>query len=124
MLAFAARHVKKRAEIVDVMRCCCLALFTIFVMAGSHAATEPSVRSQSEPRARIVVADDLDAVAAFNPRPERVEELFNRGLLAFTEKPTREEAWRSLVSYRTSSPRGCSPTTKSFFPSLLGSGAQ
>jgi len=45
-----------------------------------------------------VVAENLDAVAAFNPRPERVEELFNRGLLAFTEKPTREEAWRSLVS--------------------------
>lgn len=49
-------------------------------------------------RARVVIAEDRDAVNAFNPRPERVDALFNLGLLAFTGKPNREAAWKSLVS--------------------------
>src|SRR5262245_34325472 len=49
-------------------------------------------------KARVVIAEDVNSIAAFNPRPDKVEDLINRGLLAFTGKATREDAWRSLVT--------------------------
>ncbi|MCI0540457.1 MAG: DUF362 domain-containing protein [Verrucomicrobiales bacterium] len=57
-----------------------------------------SVRSEPAPHARVIMAENTNAVVAFSSQAERVEDVFDRGLLAFTGKASREEAWRSIVS--------------------------
>jgi hypothetical protein len=44
------------------------------------------------------VVEDARAVVAFNPVPERVETLVQRGIIALTGKDTAQAAWGSLVS--------------------------
>lgn len=67
---------------------------------GDVQATQPALSSllhESVPQARVVIAEDRDAVVAFNPRPERVESLVNRGIIAFTGGSSLGAAWRSIV---------------------------
>src|SRR5687768_1597874 len=86
----------------DVMRCLpfgwCIVLLCVGRALGETDTTGVSALPQSAARARVVIAEDASAVVAFSPRPERVEDVFNRGLLAFTGKANREEAWRDIVS--------------------------
>ena len=85
-----------------VTRCLPFVFCAALLCTAQHlVATDPapnSVLPQSVSRARVVIAEDSNAVVAFSAQPERVEELFNRGLLAFTEKANREQAWKSIVS--------------------------
>lgn len=68
------------------------------VRAANSEPAAVSVRSQSAPRARVAIAEDLGSISTFNPDAGRVEQLLNRSLLIFTGKATREMAWRGLVS--------------------------
>lgn len=49
-------------------------------------------------RARVIIAQDPQAIASFNPSPEKIEELLRRGLTNLTGRSTATAAWRSLVS--------------------------
>jgi hypothetical protein len=51
-----------------------------------------------KPPGRVVIVHDSEATLAFQPRPEKVRALLNRGLTALTGKATPAKAWRSLVS--------------------------
>jgi hypothetical protein len=44
------------------------------------------------------MAQESDATVAFNPQPERIPPIIERGLTLLTGKPSLTEAWRSLVS--------------------------
>lgn len=80
--------------------------FALLAAIGARAfGGEPSslgsysnVRSESPSRARVVIVEDSDAVAAFSARPQEVESLFNRGLLRLTDRENVTAAWLSLVS--------------------------
>lgn len=49
-------------------------------------------------RARVVVAGDPKATVAFQPQPEKVRALVNRGLLRFAGKTNLALAWKTFVS--------------------------
>ncbi|MBI4657682.1 MAG: DUF362 domain-containing protein [Verrucomicrobia bacterium] len=49
-------------------------------------------------RARVFVVEDLTAIRAFNPQPERIQAMVDRGLEAVTGRNTVASAWRNLVS--------------------------
>lgn len=48
-------------------------------------------------RARVVTVQDPEATEAFEPRPERVRAMVDRGITALTGKQTVAGAWRSIV---------------------------
>jgi hypothetical protein len=86
-----------------------------------------SPRDFNEARARVVIVEDPDAVTVFRPRPQRVEEMFTRGLLTLTGKDDTRSAWLSLVSPEdvigikvTSTPGGTSGTR----PSVVAAAVQ
>lgn len=49
-------------------------------------------------RARVVIAQDDEATAAFEPRPGKIPALVQRGLTSLTGQATPAAAWRSLIS--------------------------
>src|SRR6185369_4094504 len=58
----------------------------------------PILRDQSKPFARVVIVHDPIATLAFEPRPERIVSMVNRGITAWTGKPNPAAAWRSLLT--------------------------
>ena len=58
----------------------------------------PIIRDNAKPPARVVIVHDPAATDTFQPRPEIVLNMLNRGLTAFTGKTTPTAAWQSLVS--------------------------
>jgi len=52
------------------------------------------------PRSRVVVVEDAQATEAFEPRPERIVRMVERGMTNLTGKPTAPAAWLSLVSVK------------------------
>lgn len=54
--------------------------------------------SAAGPRARVVIVHDPDATDAFEPRPDHVRAMVDRGIITLTGKPTVAQAWLSLVS--------------------------
>lgn len=54
--------------------------------------------TNAPPRAKIVVVEDLRAMDAYQPRPDKIEAMVNRGITNLTGKPTLRAAWLSLVS--------------------------
>jgi len=58
----------------------------------------PIVHDNAKPPARVVIVHDPAATDTFQPRPEVVRGMVNRGLTTFTGKHTPTEAWQSLVS--------------------------
>ena len=69
----------------------------ILPVAGS-AADSFNTTSNASATAKVWLVEDARATEAFRPRPENVQEMLKRGILALTGKVTPEEAWRSLVS--------------------------
>jgi hypothetical protein len=47
---------------------------------------------------RVVMVEDAQATSAFEPRPDVVQGMVDRGLLKFTGKENIAEAWRAVVS--------------------------
>lgn len=47
---------------------------------------------------RVIVVQSTNAIFDFQPDTAAVQSMVNRGLIAFTGKPTERAAWRSLVS--------------------------
>ena len=86
------------ADLFQVMRCLSLA----FCFAWSWPDGQLGAAELAPPRCRSArtrcIAEDTNAILAFSAQPERVEEIFNRGLLAFTGKTSLEQAWSSIVS--------------------------
>jgi hypothetical protein len=58
----------------------------------------PGLRDNSKPPARVVIVRDPQATVAFQPRPEKVRAMVNRGIMVWTGKKTVAAAWRSLIS--------------------------
>ena len=58
----------------------------------------PGLREPGKPSARVVIVHDPEATEAFQPRPEKIAAMLNRGLATLTGKPAPGPAWRSLVS--------------------------
>ena len=76
-------------------------LLIFILVAGLGLRVERAGGIEPPPaRANVIIAEDREAIDAFNVRPERVEALFQRGLLALTGKSSPEAAWRGLVSTR------------------------
>ena len=58
----------------------------------------PGLRETGKPSARVVIVHDPEATEAFQPRPQKILAMINRGLATLTGKPAPGPAWRSLVS--------------------------
>ncbi len=77
----------------------------IFVAICVAAAVSLSGRGGASARAgatpvasRVVMVEDAQATSAFEPRPDIVQGMVDRGLLKFTGKENIAEAWRAVVS--------------------------
>lgn len=72
----------------------------IVAMLTASAPAQPaySALPQNLVRARVLMARDPQAVSLFEPVPARVKVMFDRALLALTEKTSVSMAWLSLVS--------------------------
>ncbi len=69
--------------------CCFFPLLTL-------AQTPPARPAPAD--ARVVIAQDDAATSAFEPRPEKIPALVQRGLTNLTGRTSATAAWRSLVS--------------------------
>jgi hypothetical protein len=49
-------------------------------------------------RARVVIAENPRATAAFEPQPKIVQSMVDGGILKLTGKPDLKQAWRAIVS--------------------------
>ncbi|MBM3837051.1 MAG: DUF362 domain-containing protein [Verrucomicrobia bacterium] len=70
------------------------------MLAWTLAAAEPPAfpgPGQAK-RARVVVVEDPQAMIAFDPQPERIEDMVRRGLTAITGRRNVAAAWQSLMS--------------------------
>ncbi|MBI2950175.1 MAG: DUF362 domain-containing protein [Verrucomicrobia bacterium] len=77
-----------------------LAVFMATMLALAPASAEsPSFPGPGQAkRARVVIAEDPQAMIVFDPQPERIEGLVRRGLSAMTGRGHAAAAWRSLMS--------------------------
>lgn len=73
-------------------------LGTVAIFAQTAPKTAALPREDSPARARVVITRDPEATDAFQPRPERVAVMLNRGLTNLTTRSTVAAAWQSLVS--------------------------
>ncbi|MEO6183610.1 MAG: hypothetical protein ABIP71_11035, partial [Verrucomicrobiota bacterium] len=64
----------------------------------TDAASTLFSRESPTPAARVVIVTDPEATIAFQPQPEKVRSLVNRGLLQLTGKTNVALAWRTFVS--------------------------
>ncbi len=69
-----------------------------FIAFLGTATAEPNLSKRPLASARVVVAEQVGATEMFVPRPEVVPELFQKGLLHFTNRKDETDAWLSLVS--------------------------
>ncbi len=97
MVTSAARSVKKR-PVFAVFKRFFLLTAGLLLSLQTHAAPTLFSRETPGPAARVVVATDPDATIAFQPQPEKVRALVNRGLLQLTGKTNIALAWRTFVS--------------------------
>ncbi len=76
---------------------CCLCFF-LPLLAAAQTPAHPPALHPATPHARVVIAQDDAATDAFQPRPEKVHGLVQRGLTNLTGLVSATAAWRSLVS--------------------------
>jgi hypothetical protein len=69
----------------------------LFLLNAGGADTIFS-REELSHGARVVVASDPNATLAFQPQPEKVRALFNRGLLQFAGKTDVARSWLNFVT--------------------------
>ena len=75
-----------------------LLIASLLLSLQTEAAPSLFSREIAAPAARVVIASDPAATIAFQPQPEKVRALVERGLLRLTGKTSVALAWRSLVS--------------------------
>src|SRR5438270_7194023 len=83
------------------LKICCwsLCLLAPWALSGqTNRFLFPMLRESTKPAARVVIVRDPEATEAFQPRPEIVRALLNRGLATLTGKLAPGAAWRTLVS--------------------------
>ena len=100
VVAFAARRVKKRPSFAVIRRTIItwILLMDAVLVLKLTSAEPPSLLGPGLPkRARVVIVQDSEAIAEFNPRFEKIEEMVNRGLAMITGKNTAAGAWQSLM---------------------------
>jgi hypothetical protein len=73
-------------------------MFTLSAPEWRAAATDFSTIVATNTTARIVIAQGDNLLNAYLPDDERVEAVFNRGLLQFTHAANVSAAWHSLVT--------------------------
>lgn len=62
----------------------------------SQGETPP--RAPSSIRSRVVIVENRESISAFNPNPDILNQMIERGLTSLTGKSGAQESWRSLVS--------------------------
>lgn len=67
-------------------------------MTWLASGAEPFRALPAAPKARVVVVEDREAIASFQPDLDRVQAMIVRGLTNLTGQPTASAAWLSLVS--------------------------
>jgi hypothetical protein len=75
----------------------CVALGWILT-GSSRAESLSGLGSGGPPRARVVLVEDARAMFAFDPDPEVVEQMVNKGIQVCTSRESVAAAWSSLVS--------------------------
>jgi Domain of unknown function (DUF362) len=71
----------------------------LLAMFGRTAqAADTSLFGDSKSRARVVIVQDPEATEAFQPRPQRINAMIERGLTNLLGTATLSAAWRSLVT--------------------------
>lgn len=72
----------------------------LIVAAAANAQTNAlfSPAGSSSTRARVVIVEDPAATDAFEPRPDRIQAMVDRGITNLTGKASVAAAWLSLVS--------------------------
>jgi len=76
-----------------------LSLVLLLHLSPTVAAAETSGPGrESSRRARVVMVQEADATVTFNPQPEKIPRMIERGLLGLTGKANLRDAWLSLVS--------------------------
>ena len=80
------------------MRFICRLYFFLPLLAVAQTPVHPPALHPATPHARVVIAQDDEATDAFQPRPEKVRGLVQRGLTNLTGLASASAAWRSFVS--------------------------
>src|SRR5690242_10770007 len=65
------------------------------------ACAQPLPFSKTSPTpaaSRVLVVEDGSATVAFEPRPDAVRNMVNRGMVNFTRQTNAASAWRTLVA--------------------------
>lgn len=75
-----------------------LLIASLLLSFQTDAASTLFSRESPSPAARVVIVTDPEATIAFQPQPEKVRSLVNRGLLQLTGKTNVALAWRTFVS--------------------------
>jgi hypothetical protein len=78
---------------LPVLIACALLAAALHLPAANFSPTHGM-----EPRARVVIVQDPEATEAFEPRPDIVQAMVDRGITNLTGKGTVTAAWLSLVS--------------------------
>lgn len=68
-----------------------------FLLLKGEAAEKDFSQQSAATASRVVIATDPHATIAFQPQPEKVRALFNRGLLQFSGATTTALAWKNFV---------------------------
>lgn len=79
-------------------RLCLSFLVLLFWGSDLSFAASDFLPPAQRARARVIIAQDPQAITSFNPSPEKIEELLRRGLTNLTGRSTATSAWQSLVS--------------------------
>ena len=75
-----------------------IVLFALLALAGRVRADDALPMPTTNAVARVVLAQGENLFDAYLAHDDRVEEIFNRGLLHFTRTTNVSAAWRSLVA--------------------------
>jgi len=77
----------------------CLSLIQWLRLVSPGIAAETTAPGrEAAKRARVVMVQEPGATVTFNPQPEKIPPMIQRGLTALTGKATAGEAWLSLIS--------------------------
>jgi len=77
----------------------CLSLIQWLRLASPGIAAETTASSrEAAKRARVVMVEEPGATVTFNPQPEKIPPMIQRGLITLAGKATAEESWLSLIS--------------------------
>lgn len=98
MVTSAARSVKERTENTVKYRWFTFFIPLFWTLNIAASGEPPPVPSTPVTRARVVMAEEPEATAAFRAKPDKVKTMVNRGITFLTGTTNVAAAWKSLVS--------------------------